>query len=221
MFSNSGDQFYILPSSWFLTFSLLKYQPTPLCLLWETCVVHIYNGHHQKFFSEELNSIFLLNTICSPGFIDLVLWSFRVNDLDLDLFWERSPYMIFDLWSWDQNKWSSNSLERISSADFSFSSRCTFCVVSESVLISRPCRVWISGEDSCSSLTVCPVFALFDEEGKAEAVELVLGGGGGGAALPPDDGYGILHHFPSNLSIWITLKWKFCGVGLPLAAQVQ
>lgn len=52
----------------------------------------------------------------------------------------------------------------------------------------------MSGEDSCWSLTACPLLALFDEEADADVVELVLGGGGGGAPLPLDDGYGILRH---------------------------
>ena len=53
----------------------------------------------------------------------------------------------------------------------------------------------MSVEDSCWSLTACPLLALFDEEAEdADVVELVLGGGGGGAPLPLDDGYGMLRH---------------------------
>ena len=52
----------------------------------------------------------------------------------------------------------------------------------------------MSVEDSCWSVTTCPLLGLFVEEEEADVEELVLGGGGGGAPLTLADGYGILRH---------------------------
>ena len=52
----------------------------------------------------------------------------------------------------------------------------------------------MSVEDSCWSVTTCPLLGLFVEEEDADVEELVLGGGGGGAPLTLADGYGILRH---------------------------